>query len=74
MVVKGGDEFQVATVAGLQNIGQGKQAVNGLFQGGNFEHPVAVALLHFPVMFELGNVVDGGLNAQDCAKFVVHLD
>lgn len=50
------------------------EAVDRLLQRGELVGPGAVALFYLPVVFEEGNVVDGGLDSEDQAELVVHLD
>src|SRR5215813_8654012 len=72
-VVQTGEVFEVAAVATEQDVTQVGKAVDVLFDG---SEGVAcwTQMFYLAVVLESGDVVGGGLDAQDEAEFVVNLD
>lgn len=73
-VWKGGDEFKIPIIGRLEQADQGKEAVNILFHGGILFNSGSVSLVDFPIVLELGDIVNRGLNTQDQTKLIIHLD
>ena len=66
-------ELQIAAIGGGQQFGQWGQAVDGFPHGSPLGFAGAVAMFYLPVVLEKGNVVDGGLDAENEAGFVIEL-
>jgi hypothetical protein len=81
-VVQTGELFEIAAVAIDQDLTQAAEVVDGLSDGGEGAGCRAVPMFPPPpsrgpalaVVLESGDVVGGGLDAQDEAEFVVDLD
>src|ERR1051325_370855 len=73
VVVEAGEEFEITAVGGTEEPGEDAQAVEGLLDGGELGLAAAVAVFHRAVVFEEGDVVGDGLDTQDMAELVVHL-
>ena len=72
-VVQTGEVFEIATVAAEQDVMQAGEAVDGLFDGSGVAC-WTLLMFYLSVVLEGGDVVGGGLDAQDEGKFVVVLD
>src|SRR5439155_18930616 len=72
-ISEGGDELQVAVVGGAQGLAQGGQAVEALLHVRPLGDASSIALFYLAVVREKGDVVDGGLDPQDEAELVIHL-
>src|SRR5215469_9859977 len=73
-VVETGEVFEVAAVATEQDVTQVGQAVDVLLDGSKGVACWTLLMFYLSVVFESGDVVGGGLDAQDEGKFVVDLD
>ena len=73
-VVQTGEVFEVAAVAAEQDVSEAGEAVDVLFDGSEGVTCGALLMFYLAVVLESGNVVGGGLDAQDEAEFVVELD
>src|SRR5215831_11014203 len=73
-VVQTGEVFEVAAVATEQDVTQVGKAVDVLFDGSEGVACWTLLMFYLPVVLESGDVVGGGLDAQDEAEFVVNLD
>lgn len=74
VVLERGEKLEVATVAAEQNFAQIDEAIDGFFQGCEFAGGVPIAMFHLAVVLEEGDVVGGGLQAQDAVELVIELD
>ena len=73
-VVQTGEVFEIAAVATKQDLTEVVEAVDGLSDGGEGTGCRALPMFHLAVVLESGDVVGGGLDAQDEAEFVVNLN
>src|SRR5262249_36599184 len=73
-VVETGEVFAVAAVAPEQDVREGGEAVDVLFDGSKGVACWALLMFYLAVVLEGGDVVGGGLDAQDEGEFVVDLD
>src|SRR6516165_8617439 len=73
-VVQTGEVFEVAAVATEQDVTQVGKAVDVLFDGSEGVACWTLLMFYLAVVLESGDVVGGGLDAQDEAEFVVNLD
>jgi len=73
-VVQTGEVFQVAAVAAEQDVTEVGEAVDVLFDGSKGVACWTVPMFYLAVVLERGDVVGGGLKAQDEREFVVDLD
>src|SRR5215472_5834638 len=73
-VVQTGEVFEVAAVATEHDVTQVSQAVDVLFDGSEGVACWTLLMFYLPVVLESGDVVGGGLDAQDEGKFIVDLD
>jgi len=73
-VVDDGDEFEIPTISCGEKLAQCRKAVNGFLHGSPLGFPASIAMFYLTVVFEKGDVIDGGLNAEDERELVVHLD
>src|SRR5215468_6136078 len=73
-VVQTGEVFEVAAVATEHDVTEVSQAVDVLFDGSEGVACWTLMMFYLPVVLESGDVVGGGLDAQDEGKFVVDLD
>ena len=73
-VVQTGEVFEVAAVAAEQDVSQVDEAVDGLFDGSEGVACWTLLMFYLAVVFESGDVVGGGLDAQNEGEFVVDLD
>ena len=73
-IVEGGEKVEVAAVRGPHQFAQNGQAVDGLLDRSELERAGPVSLFHLSVVLEKANVVGHGLDPQDEAVFVIHLD
>ena len=73
-VVYSGNKLQIATVCRGKGHSQRSEAVYALFHVSPFHDASSVTLFYLAVVFEKGDIVGGGFDAQDKAEFVVHLD
>ena len=73
-VVQTGEVFEIATVAAEQDFVQVGEAVDRLSDGGEGAASRTVPMFYLAVVLESGDVVGGGLEAQDEGEFVVDLD
>src|SRR5215469_8831070 len=73
-VVQTGEVFKVAAVATEQDMTQVGKAVDVLFDGSEGVACWTLLVFYLAVVLESGDVVGGGLDAQDEAEFVVNLD
>src|SRR5215813_2762508 len=73
-VVETGEVFEVAAVAPEQDVREGGEAVDVLFDGSKGVACWALLMFYLAVVLEGGDVVGGGLDAQDEGEFVVDLD
>src|SRR6516164_5861650 len=65
---------EVAADASVQDLTQVGEAGNGLFDGSEGARCRALTMFYQSVVLESGDVVGGGLDAQDEPEFVVDLD
>jgi hypothetical protein len=72
--LEGGEKIEVAPVGGAVQLVEDREAIDGSLDGGQLHGPAPVTLFHLAVVFEKGDVVGRGLDAQDNAVLVVHLD
>src|SRR5580692_9768849 len=73
-VVQTGEVFEVAAVASEQDVTEVGEAVDVLFDGSEGVACWTLLMFYLSVVLEGGDVVGGGLDAQDECKFVVDLD
>src|SRR5215831_7832092 len=73
-VVETGEVFEVAAVATEHDVTEVSQAVDVLFDGSEGVACWTLLMFYLPVVLESGDVVGGGLDAQDDGKFIVDLD
>src|SRR5215472_16777024 len=73
-IVETGEVFEIAAIAAEQDLSEVLEAVDGLFDGGEGAGYRALPMFHLAVVLESGDVVGGGLDAQDESEFVVDLD
>src|SRR5215831_4338778 len=73
-VVETGEVFEVAAVAPEPDVREGGEAVDVLFNGSKGVACWALLVFYLAVVLEGGDVVGGGLDAQDEGEFVVDLD
>ena len=73
-IFDGRDEFQVTSVRRFHQFPKKGKTVNGFLQRSVFHFPSPIPMFHLPVVFEKTDVIDGGLNAQKDAQFVIHLN
>src|SRR5215469_14787878 len=73
-VVQTGEVFQVAAVAAEQDVTEVGEAIDALFDGSKGVACWTVPMFYLAVVLERGDVVGGGLDAQDESEFVVDLD
>ena len=73
-IVQTGEVFEITAVATEQDFTQVHEAVDCLSDGGEGAGCRALPMFHLAVVFESGDVVGGGLQAQDEAEFVIDLD
>ena len=73
-IVDRGDEFEVATIGCSEKFAQGGKAVDSLLHGSPLGFAGSIAMFYLTVVFEKGDVVDGGFDAEDERELVVHLD
>src|SRR5262249_62409831 len=73
-VVQTGEVFEVAAVATEQDVTQVGEAVDVLFNGSQGVACWTLLMFYLAVVLESGDVVGGGLDAQDEAEFVVNLN
>src|SRR5262249_5622375 len=69
-----GEVFAVAAVAPEQDVREGGEAVDVLFDGSKGVACWALLMFYLAVVLEGGDVGGGGLDAQDEGEFVVDLD
>ena len=67
-------EGKVALVGCAEQFTQVGQAIDRLLQWRELKHASAIALFHRAVVFEKGHIVHRGLDSEDRAELVVHLD
>ncbi len=72
-VLEGGNEVEIAAVGCLEQPPQGREAVDGLLDGGDLGGGRAVAVFHRAVVLEEGDVVGRGFDPEDQPELVVHL-
>jgi hypothetical protein len=73
-VVQTGQIFEVAAVAPEQDVSEGGETVNVLFDRSEGVTCGTLLMFYLAVVLESGNVVGGGLDAENEAEFVVDLD
>src|SRR5215469_3717505 len=73
-VVQTGEVFEVAAVAPEHDMTQVGQAVDVLLDGSKGVACWTLLMFYLSVVLESGDVVGGGLDAQDEGKFVINLD
>jgi hypothetical protein len=73
-VVQTGEVFEATAVVAEQDVSEGGKAVDVLFHGSEGVTCGALLMFYLAVVLESGNVVGGGLDAQDEPEFVVDLD
>src|SRR6266480_3060791 len=73
-IVQTGEVFDITAVATEQDFTQVHEAVDRLSDGGEGAGCRALPMFHLAVVLESGDVVGGGLQAQDEAEFVIDLD
>ena len=73
-VVQTGEVFEVAAVATEQDVTEVSEAVDVLFDGSEGVACWTLLMFYLAVVLESGDVVGGGLDAQDEGEFVVDLD
>jgi hypothetical protein len=73
-VVQTGEVFEVAAVAAEQDVSEVGEAVDVLFEGSKGVACWTLLMFYLAVVLESGDVVGGGLNAQDEGEFVGDLD
>src|SRR5208337_2910131 len=66
--------LQITSVAAEQDLAQIDQAVDGFLNGGEAARGWSLPMFYLSVVLEGGHVVGRGLDAQDVAELVVHLD
>ena len=59
-VVKGGDVFQIPVITSSQNIHQGFERIDGLFDGGDLGGFRAIPMIYASVVIKLSGIVGGG--------------
>ena len=57
-----------------EEFAQGRKTVNGLLHESPLAYSAAATMFYLTVVFEKGDVVDCGFDAEDEREFVVHLD
>src|SRR6516165_8262461 len=73
-IVQTGEVFEITAVAAEQDFTQVDEAVDRLSDGGEGAGCRTLPMFHLAVVLESGDVVGGGLQAQDEAEFVINLD
>lgn len=73
-IVERRDELQIAAVRCPEKFAERRKAVDRFLQRRCLHLPRSVAVFHPSVVFEETDVVDRGLDSQDQAVLVVHLD
>ncbi len=73
-VRKGRDKFQIAIIGSLEQTDQRKETVDILFHDRYSFVLASVTMIDLPVNFELGDIIDRGLNPQHQTKLIIHLD
>ena len=73
-VVQTGEVFEVAAVATEQDMTEVGEAVDVLFDGSKGIACWTLLMFYLAVVLESGDVVGGGLDAQDEGEFVIDLD
>jgi len=61
-------------LAAAKKFAQGWQTIDRFLHGSPLGFAASIAMFYLTVVFEKGNVIDGGLDAQDERELVVHLD
>jgi hypothetical protein len=73
-VVKTGEVFEIAAVTAEQNVTEVGEAIDVLFDGSEGVACWTLPMFYLAVVLERGDVVGGGLDAQNESEFVVDLD
>src|SRR6202043_3668634 len=73
-IVQTGEVFEITAVATEQDFTQVDEAVDRLSDGGEGAGCRTLPMFHLAVVLESGDVVGGGLQAQDEGEFVIDLD
>ncbi len=73
-VIQTGEVFEITAIAAEQDLTQVLEAVDGLSEWGEGAGCRTLPMFYRAVVLESGDVVGGGLQAQDEADFVVDLD
>src|SRR6267143_175470 len=73
-IIESRKEGKVAAVAGEEGVAEVVEAVDGLLDRGEGAAGRALAMFHFAVVLEGGDIVAGCLQAQHEGEFIVHLD
>src|SRR3990172_9060025 len=68
------EELQIPSVGGVEQFRHHPEAMDGLADGGEVHRPGPVPMFHPAVVFEKGDIIHRGLDAQHRAVFVVHLE
>ncbi|MEW5958858.1 MAG: hypothetical protein AB1801_14090 [Chloroflexota bacterium] len=69
-----GDEFETTQVDGLQDFGQGRQTVDGLFKGSILGGCGLIPMLNLPALLKEGDIVNRSFNPQENIELVIQLD
>jgi hypothetical protein len=64
MIIQRGKEVEITSVATEENFPQVDKAIDGFFQWRQFSCFSAVFMFHLAVVFEKGDIVGGGFDAQ----------
>ena len=73
-ILDGGNEFEISAIRCAEMFAQGRKTVDRFLHGSPLGFSASIAMFYLTVVFEKGNVVDGGLNTEDERELVVHLD
>ena len=73
-VVESGNEFEVSVVGGKKQFSKWREAVDCFLHGSVFCLGRPIPMFYRAVVLELGDVVDGCLNAQDYSLLIIHFD
>lgn len=70
-IIDGGDEFKITTICCCEKFAECREAVDGILYGSPFGFAASITMFYLTVVFEKGDVIDGGLNAEDERELVV---
>ena len=74
MIIERGEEVEIASVAAEEDFPQIDKAIDGFFQRCQFPCFGTVFVFHLAVVFEEGDIVGSGFDAQYLTKLVIDFD